>query len=207
MIYRQHFEITIGTGLQDHPHLPVNPGRHRWVLDLLRSCKQIYFEAYHLFYLYNMLEFSSTANLHSFLLGIGHARRQQIRQIHVHWGWKHNGLAKEAFRILRTCGRLSVVYLTLTDKSNYPALPASAVALRGVRGLKSIIVERQFFNPLSRFRFKTSRTVVESPSSLVRYSTRPRLLKYLPREEDEINHFPQKSLRVLRSDPQILSGN
>ncbi|MCJ1247760.1 hypothetical protein MMC30_004975 [Trapelia coarctata] len=199
MIYRQHFEIASKVEMPHHQHHPVNAGKHRPVLFLLETCKQIYFEAYHMYYKYNMLAFPSTANLYSFLLGIGHARRQQITQIHVRWGWEPDGLAKEAFRLLRACGRLLVLYLTLTDMSNSRYLPTTAAALREVRGLKSIYVERQFLNSTR------NRTKVRSPQDLTRYVTRPRLLRYLLDDEDEIDLFNQKPLRFRRTEPQLLS--
>ena len=207
MIYRQHFEITSGARIQQLPHRPVNAGKHRRVLHLLKTCRQIYFEAYHFFYKCNMLAFSSTTNLYSFLLGVGHARRQQLTQIHVRWGWRHNGFAKEAFRLLRTCGRLSILYLVLTDKSNYPDLPDTAVALREVRGLKSLYVERQYLNSNGPFRFDITHTEIDAPEALISYVTRPRLPRYLTCNEDEIDLFNQKPLRIRRAEPQILLQN
>ena len=197
MIYRQHFELTPGAAIR---YLPVDVSTdrpRRSVLLLLETCKQIYFEAYHLFYVYNKLAFKSTLELYFFLVGVGYARRQHISQIQVRWGWEPESLAKEAFRLLRRCGRCSVLRLTLANnpKALYPAMPDSVAALREVRGLESIYVAYDLFGPAN--------PIIWSP---VRYVPRLRLLSYLPPGKDKIDLFHQKPLHIRRSEPQLLSG-
>lgn len=87
-------------------HYPLSAGAPSpFDLSLLLVSKQTFMEAYHVFYRFNTIFFSSTDALLEFLQGIGYARRQELTDIGFDWVGEE---AKAAFRLLKTCGNLRV---------------------------------------------------------------------------------------------------
>jgi hypothetical protein len=85
-------------------HYPIATGAPSpFDLSLLLVSKQTFLEAYHVFYRFNPIFFTSTDALLEFLQGIGYARRQELTDIGFDWVGDE---AKAAFRLLKTCGNL-----------------------------------------------------------------------------------------------------
>ena len=111
-------------------------------LNLLLVCKQIYIEAFHVFYSSHRFYFPDTELLYSFLKGIGYNRRQHLSMIAFDWCGPY---AKEAFRLLKTCRRLKSVQFTIPCGE-----PPGYAAVREIRGLEqALVVERHHYG--SRF--------------------------------------------------------
>ena len=72
-------------------------------LSILMVSKQIYVEAFHVFYTSNCFSFTDTGLLYRFLKNIGYTRRQHLTMIYFLWRGPD---AKEAFRLLKTCRRI-----------------------------------------------------------------------------------------------------
>lgn len=79
-------------------------------LSILLVSKQIYEEAFHVFYTKNCLSFTDTGLLYRFLKNIGYTRRQHLTMVYFLWRGPD---AKEAFRLLKTCRRLKTVQFTV----------------------------------------------------------------------------------------------
>ena len=102
-------------------------------LSILLVCKQIYAEAFHVYYSSNCFYIPDTALLFSFLKGIGYNRRQHLTMIAFDW---RGAYAKEAFRLLKTCRMLRTISLTLPCSK-----PPGYAAIREIRGLERVSVE------------------------------------------------------------------
>ena len=81
-------------------------------LDILRVSKQIYTEAFHLFYKGHTLGFPDTGSLYDFLRDIGPKRRQQLTSIFLNWQGPE-AEADKAFKLLRRCPNLKSIILTM----------------------------------------------------------------------------------------------
>ena len=79
-------------------------------LSILLVSKQIYVEAFHVFYTTNCFSFTDTGLLYRFLKNIGYNRRQHLTMVYFLWRGPD---AKEAFRLLKTCRRLTNVQFTV----------------------------------------------------------------------------------------------
>ena len=79
-------------------------------LSILLVSKQIYMEAFHVFYTTNCFSFTDTGLLYRFLKNIGYIRRQHLTMVYFLWRGPD---AKEAFRLLKTCRRLRLVQFTV----------------------------------------------------------------------------------------------
>ena len=110
-------------------------------LALLEVCRQIYEEAFHLFYRENTLKFETTGDLNAFLYHVGYARRQGIRSIEFFWAGSE---PKYAFRMLKTCQRLEKIAI---ENSRGGQRRSGEVALREVRGLKIVQTFFQLWRP------------------------------------------------------------
>ncbi|KAL2036437.1 hypothetical protein N7G274_010838 [Stereocaulon virgatum] len=97
-------------------------------LAILLVSKQIYTEAFHIFYSTNRFHFPDTQILYRFLRNIGYVRRQHLTMITFDW---HGAEAKEAFRLLKTCRRLKSLHFTAPCTE-----PPGHAAIREIRGLE-----------------------------------------------------------------------
>lgn len=102
-------------------------------LSLLLVSRRTYEEAYHIFYSNNLLQFSSTALLFTFLRNVGHTRRQCVTRIAF---TLCGGFAEQAFALLKTCQSLKFVRITLPD-----VLITAYTALCEVRGLDEVDIQ------------------------------------------------------------------
>lgn len=103
-------------------------------LSILLVSKQIYVEAFHVFYSTNCLSFTDTGLLFRFLKNIGSIRRQHLTMIYFLWRGPD---AKEAFRLLKTCRRLKIVQFTVpcSHPPGYEALKEVRVEEAKARAL------------------------------------------------------------------------
>ncbi len=104
------------------------------VLSILLVSKQIYVEAFHVFYTTNCFSFTDTGLLYRFLKNIGYTRRQHLTMVYFLWRGPD---AKEAFRLLKTCRRLKVVQFTVpcSHPPGYEALKEVRVKKAKARAL------------------------------------------------------------------------
>ena len=103
-------------------------------LSILLVSKQIYVEAFHVFYTKNCFSFTDTGLLYRFLKNIGYTRRQHLTMVYFLWRGPD---AKEAFRLLKTCRRLKVVQFTVpcSHPPGYEALKEVRVEKAKARAL------------------------------------------------------------------------
>lgn len=81
-------------------------------LALLETCRTILLEAFHLWYKYNTLNFTSSENLYSFLVSVGRARANEIRSIRLDLPareWDDPKARRALGRLLRL-GKLIFIY-------------------------------------------------------------------------------------------------
>jgi hypothetical protein len=141
-------------------------------LALLETCRQIFYESWHLFYQLNTLCLLSASSLFCFLDDIGTARRNQIVSIRCNFdlaAFHHprigNGLPNSARRKLRMCTRLKALHFVIDDKPYGHARRP----FRRFGGLQSVGIER---NGGGDFEFVEHRVV-----AYVKSLTRPRIVK------------------------------
>ena len=147
-------------------------------LNILLACKQIYIEAFHVFYTSNRFYFLDTELLFSFLKGIGHNRRQYLTTIAFDWC---GPFAKEAFELLKTCRRLKCVQFTIPCSD-----PPGYGAVREVRGLEQALVlerhhyvdEMEYSCLCGRDPFQYRKEKSDDVQELERAMMRPRLKQY-----------------------------
>ena len=103
-------------------------------LSILLVSKQIYMEAFHVFYTTNCFSFTDTGLLYRFLKNIGYIRRQHLTMVYFLWRGPD---AKEAFRLLKTCRRLRLVQFTVpcSHPPGYQALKEVRVEVAKARAL------------------------------------------------------------------------
>lgn len=111
----------------DDPNWGVTHEVHPNDLSILLASKQTYTEAFLFFYATNCFAFTDTGLLYRFLKNIGYTRRQHLTMIYFLWRGED---AKEAFRLLKTCRRLTTVQFTVP--CSYPP---------GYEALKEVRVE------------------------------------------------------------------
>ena len=188
-------------------------------LSLLLACRQIYAEAHAYFYRLNTFYFFCTDTLYYFLRSIGPIRRMHVRALRFEY---HSTQAhpigfdccKSAFRLLKTCGRLEWVSFNLwIDRQN------GYDSLREVRGLKTVLIKQRAPLSLSqrihawvnRVKLCRSGMRIEGPAhlstdskELERAMKRPRLKRYMPDEEEEVDLFKRWKPRKRRTEVQML---
>ena len=158
-------------------------------LNILLACKQIYIEAFHVFYTSNRFYFLDTELLFSFLKGIGYNRRQYLTTIAFDWC---GPFAKEAFELLKTCRRLKSVQFTIpcTDPPGYGAV-------REVRGLEqALVLERHHYKDEMEYRCLCGRNPYpyreeksDDVQELERAMMRPRLKQYAVDPSEKLTLF------------------
>lgn len=182
------------------------------LLSILLVSKQTYVESFHIFYTTNCLSFTNTGLLYRFLKNIGYARRQHLTSIYFLWRGPD---AKEAFRLLKTCRRLTTVQFTVP--CSYPP---------GYEALKEVRVENAKARALIHFApaqlpplrilshngcfgdyecHCLCRRPYEPPSSLrelEKAMMRPRRPEDLPNAEEGFNLFKPKREQFKKSEDQ-----
>ena len=189
---------------------PVNPQD----LSILLVSKQIYIEAFHVFYTINCFSFMDTGLLYRFLKNIGYNRRQHLTMIYFLWCGAD---AKEAFRLLKTCRRLKTIQFTVpcSHPPGYEALKEVRVEVAKARALVHFAPAQ---NPPLDIHDHTScfgdylchcicRRPYEPASNmreLEKAMMRPRREQDLPDPDEQFNLFKPKREHFKRSEEQDL---
>ena len=183
-------------------------------LSILLVSKQIYVEAFHVFYTTNCFSFTDTGLLYRFLKNIGYTRRQHLTMVYFLWRGPD---AKEAFRLLKTCRRLKMVQFTVpcSHPPGYEALKEVRVEKPKARALVHYTPAQ---NPPLNIREHTScfgdyqchclcRRPYEPASSmreLEKAMGRPRREQDLPDREERFDLFKPKREHFKKSEEQDL---
>lgn len=183
-------------------------------LSILLVSKQIYVEAFYVFYTKNCLSFTDTGLLYRFLKNIGYTRRQHLTMIYFLWRGPD---AKEAFRLLKTCRRLQTVQFTVpcSHPPGYEALKEVRVENSKARALVHFTPAQ---NPPLDIRDHTScfgdyrchcvcRRRYEPASSmreLEKAMMRPRREQDLPDPNEKFDLFKPKREHFKKSEEQDL---
>ena len=187
----------------------IKPSFH---LAILLVSKQIYTEAFHIFYSKNRFHFPDTRILYRFLRNIGYVRRQHLTMISFDW---RDAEAKEAFRLLKTCRRLKSLHFTAPCTE-----PPGHAAIREIRGLEEarVIGRIHYIRPLIRHpycsyyrcrcddpRYPQQYGPLADISELERAMMRPRLRQYALDPNETFELFkPRKREVFMKSEEQSL---
>ena len=181
-------------------------------LSILLASKQTYTEACLFFYATNCFAFTDTGLLYRFLKNIGYTRRQHLTMIYFLWRGQD---AKEAFRLLKTCRRLTSVQFTVpcSHPPGYEALKEVRVETAKARALvhfatpsdqhSSCFGDYQCHcncNPRSSYEPASNLQEIEQAMM------RPRRKRDLPDAEEVIDLFTPKRENFKRSEDQELLG-
>lgn len=183
-------------------------------LSILLVSKQTYVEAFHVFYSTNCFSFTDTGMLYRFLKNIGYTRRQHLTMVYFLWRGPD---AKETFRLLKTCQRLTTVQFTVpcSHPPGYEALKAVRVKTAKARALVHFAPAQ---NPPLNIHDHTScfgdylchclcRRSYEPASNLRELENammRPRREEDLPDAEEKFDLFKPKRERFKKSEEQDL---
>lgn len=183
-------------------------------LSILLVSKQTYFEAFHVFYSTNCFSFTDTGLLYRFLKNIGYTRRQHLTMVYFLWRGPD---AKEAFRLLKTCRRLTTVQFTVpcSHPPGYEALKEVRVENAKARAVVHFAPAQ---NPPLHIHDHTScfgdyqchclcRRRYEPASNLreiERAMMRPRREQDLPDAEEKFDLFKSKREHFKKSEEQDL---
>lgn len=205
--------------LEHSPTSLITGGPDPRCLSLLLVSKQTYFEAHHIFYRDNILHFRHVDALWLFLKNLGYARRLCVT--HVSFSWQ--GLeAKEAFRLLQRCPRLSTLTILLPckeEESEWCNHSYGYKTLREVRGLKDVrflgidvhashikpptdkplltIAQAQYFQALEN-------KYLAEMEDLQRAMMRPRLRQHALRDSEQIDLLKPRKEGFRKSEIQVL---
>ena len=181
-------------------------------LSILLVSKQIYVEAFHVFYATNCFSFTDTGLLYRFLKTIGYIRRQHLTMIYFLWRGPD---AKEAFRLLKTCRRLKIVQFTVpcSHPPGYEALKDVRVETAKARALVHFAPAQ--YPPLSIYNHTSCfgdylchcmcRRHYEPASNLREIENammRPRRGQDIPAAEEKYDLFKPKRERFKKSEEQ-----
>ena len=181
-------------------------------LSILLASKQIYTEACLFFYASNCFSFTDTGLLYRFLKNIGYTRRQHLTMIYFLWRGED---AKEAFRLLKTCRRLTSVQFTVpcSHPSGYEALKEVKVETAKARALVHFaapqVQHSSCFGDYQCHCNCNMRSSYEPASNLQEIEEammRPRRKQDLPDAEEVFDLFSPKREYFKRSEDQELLG-
>ena len=181
-------------------------------LSMLLASKQIYTEACLFFYATNCFSFTDTGLLYRFLKNIGYTRRQHLTMIYFLWRGED---AKEAFRLLKTCRRLTSVQFTVpcSHPPGYEALKEVRVETAKARALVHFaappLQHSSCFGDYQCHCNCTSRSPYEPASNLQEIEKammRPRRNQDLPDAKEVFDFFAPKREYFKRSEDQELLG-
>ena len=183
-------------------------------LSILLVSKQIYVEAFHVFYTQNCFSFTNTGLLYRFLKNTGYTRRQHLTMVYFLWRGPD---AKEAFRLLKTCRRLRLVQFTVpcSHPPGYEALKEVRVEKAKARALVHYATaqnppldnqnHRSCFGDyqchcLCRHRDEPASSLRELEKAMMR----PRREKDVPDAEEKFDLFKPKREHFRKSEEQDL---
>ena len=184
-------------------------------LSVLMVSKQIYVEAFHVFYTSNCFSFTDTGLLYRFLKNIGYTRRQHLTMIYFLWCGPD---AKEAFRLVKTCRRLRQEQFTVpcSHPPGYEALkevkvetakaralihytPAQNPPLNGIHDHTSCFGDYQC-HCLCRRPYEPASSMPELEDAMMR----PRRAQDLPDPDEKFDLFKPKREHFKKSEEQDL---
>lgn len=121
-----------------HLHRPSYAPLH---LAILQTCRQIYREAYHIYYACHTFEFRYTEDLRLFLKEIGRRRRRELTSLGIDMTDIPDVRRPAVVPLLQECVRLRHLHLTCNPRLPYdPELghELGSKALGGLRGLERV---------------------------------------------------------------------
>ena len=131
--------------------------------NILLTCREIFMEAYQIYYRVNVFYFSGLEVMTKFLQNIGAARRQELVEVHLSWTDFAISTVR-GLRLLKTCRNLKAVGI-------HGFFPTSEmVALKEVRGLQHVY--------LYDTRIPFERAWAEEKADLRQAMMRPRLKQF-----------------------------
>lgn len=183
-------------------------------LSILLVSKQTYLEAFHVFYTVNCFSFTDTGMLYRFLRNIGYNRRQHLTMVYFLWRGPD---AKEAFRLLKTCRRLTTVQFTVpcSHPPGYEALKEVRVQTAKARALvhfqpaqdppSSIYNHTSCFGDyqchcICRRHYEPASNIRELENAMMR----PRREQDLTNADEKFDLFKSKRERFKKSEEQDL---
>ena len=181
-------------------------------LSILLASKQIYTEACLFFYATNCFSFTDTGLLYRFLKNIGYTRRQHLTMIYFLWRGED---AKEAFRLLKTCRRLTSVQFTVPccHPPGYEALKEVKVETAKAHALVHYAVpEFQHSSCFGDYQchcncnMRSSHEPRSNLQEIEQAMMRPRRKQDLPDAEEVFDLFTPKREYFKRSEDQELLG-
>lgn len=119
------------------------------VLAVLETCRQVFVEAWHLYYQQNMLCLEDAAQLFLFLRDIGVARRNQIVAIKCDFDLVANLTVsdmrtREARNLLQTCvGLKRLHFISINEICPYTGTPFSRRPFRKFKGLEDVQIDQR----------------------------------------------------------------
>ena len=207
------------TSEDDMPTTTRTDGPDTRCLSLLLVCKQICLEAFHIFYRHNNLNFANLGALWLFLKNIGYARRLYVA--HITFAWQ--GLEdKQTFRLLQRCPNLKSLDIILPGSYYEPGKcydSEGRKTLSEVRGIEVV----NFWGLVLHAENLPHPQGPRINSSLMpnRYAQlvgnflgemeilrndmmRPRLKRYAPKADENINLFKPRKEITRKSEVQLL---
>lgn len=181
-------------------------------LSILLASKQIYTEACLFFYATNCFSFTDTGLLYRFLKNIGYTRRQHLTMIYFLWRGED---AKEAFRLLKTCRRLTSVQFTVpcSHPPGYEALKEVKAETAKARALVHFTAPQlQHSSCFGDYQchcncnMRSSYAPASNLQEIEQAMMRPRRKQDLPEAEEVFDLFNPKREYFKRSEDQELLG-
>ncbi len=210
-IIRRHYPISEIEKCSNMPSSISLQHLTKSTLNILLACKQIYMEAFHVFYTSNRFYFPDTQLLYSFLKGVGYNRRQHLTMIVFEWCGPY---AKEAFRLLKACRRLKSVQFTIPCGE-----PPGYAALREIRGLDQALVLNRHHYGITEEDYAMLRSEnyyclrhhggqrkgpLDDVQELERAMMRPRLRQYAEDPSEKLDLFKGKREALKKTEESIL---
>ena len=181
-------------------------------LSILLASKQTYTEACLFFYATNCFSFTDTGLLYRFLKNIGYTRRQHLTKIYFLWRGED---AKEAFRLLKTCRRLTTVQFTVpcSHPPGYEALKEVRVETAKARALVHFASPQgQHSSCFGDYQchcncnYRSSYEPASNLQEIEKAMMRPRRKQDVPDAEEVFDLFNPKREYFKRSEDQELLG-
>lgn len=196
--FQRHYEPSSGTGKERpnatvlmSPDVAENTGKR--CLKILLTCREIFMEAYPIFYRINIFYFKSMEIMTKFLQNIGAARRQELVEVHFPWSTRDVSTIR-GLRLLKTCRNLKAVGI---DR----LLPSpEMVALKEVRGLQNVyLYGGSYFSEMADKRVRT-----EMKADLLQAMMRPRLQKFATMPPEGFNFLKERRGQVRKTTAERL---
>ena len=173
------------------PEVAENMGKR--CLKILLTCREIFMEAYPIFYRINVFYFKNMEVMTKFLQNIGAARRQEL--VEVHFAWLNLDVSTiRGLRLLKTCRNLKAVGIDRLFPS------PEMVALKEVRGLQNVyLYDGSSFSGVS-----DKRIGAEVKADLLQAMMRPRLKKFATMPPEGFKFLKERRGQVRKTSAERL---